>query len=639
MTQIADSPAAARVPASAPAGPSTETWSWRWSGGRPLLVAVVATALASLALRIWLVGERWLYEDDFYQGYQGVALDLFSPEFLFENRGGHLFPGALLLQGALYRLAPLEWWPSAVALVLIHVLATIAVLRLVRVLVGDRPAMLTPFAVFLFGPLSLGAFGWWSAATQSMPYQVGLAWFVGDAVLLARTGRRRHAITGTLALVGTLAFFERAILMPFLAFALVTVLLYAAGERPAVRAAWRRGRGLWAGSLGVLLVWAIAFVSLVPAEESGSTAVTVDQVVTLEKQLLAALVPALVGGPWQWADLPHGTPLAEPPTALPYLAAVLVALVVVWTSWRRVGALPLWMVAGAFAVASTAPVAVGRAITSFAEALPLTYRYYAGEAVLLAIVAAVLVALPSRQPRPAASPEPPAQRDGRLVDRVAAGSIGSRVAQVGLPLVTLLFVASSVVSTVAYVRAWESDPAERYITTARASLAAAGPSPLLDQPVPDDVVWGLSAPYNNASRVFGPLEDRPEFADATDRLQMLDDTGSLRPAAVDGGVIALPGPAAGCGWAVSEGGTTAVAFGSPLFPWMWTARLDYVADRDGEVLVSMGTGEAVPAPVRKGANTVYVRLVGDGAELRVTTRTSGLSVCVSDVQVGNIVLR
>jgi hypothetical protein len=43
-------------------------------------------------------------------------------------------------------------------------------------------------------------------------------------------------------------------------------------------------------------------------------------------------------------------------------------------------------------------------------------------------------------------------------------------------------------STVDHVRAWKGDPTQDYITTALASLAAAGDSPLLDQEVPSEIL-------------------------------------------------------------------------------------------------------------------------------------------------------
>src|SRR4051794_33014208 len=115
-------------------------------------------------------------------------------------------PGGFLLTGLLSRLAPLEWWPMAVAMVALQLLASLAVWRLLRILLGNRPIILAPLLLYLFSPLSLSAFAWWIAAVNALPLQAGLAWVVGDAILLWRTGRVRYAITGTAAFLLTLLF-------------------------------------------------------------------------------------------------------------------------------------------------------------------------------------------------------------------------------------------------------------------------------------------------------------------------------------------------------------------------------------------------------------------------------------------------
>lgn len=52
-------------------------------------------------------------------------------------------------------------------------------------------------------------FAWWAAALNSLPMQAALAWVCADAVLLVRTGNQRYALSGTLAYLGGLLFFEK----------------------------------------------------------------------------------------------------------------------------------------------------------------------------------------------------------------------------------------------------------------------------------------------------------------------------------------------------------------------------------------------------------------------------------------------
>jgi hypothetical protein len=601
----------------------------RWTGAHWVRNGVVLLIAGQLLVRMWVASQRGLYADDLQYGSQAITMDLFSSEFLFGDRGGHFMPGALLLTGVLSRLFPMEWGPVATVLVLLQLLASLSVLRMVRVLLGDRPAVLVPLAVYLFCPLSLGSYAWWAAAMNSVPLQIGLAWVVGDAVLLLRTGRRRHAVTGTVALLLTLLFYERAVLVPFMAFAVVAVLLHVRGSSTPLRAAWQQARELWIGVAVVLAAWGFAFVTAVPSEAVGSA--TVGQIATLTRIAAANLVPALAGGPWRWADLP-GTPLAAAPAPMATASGLGLAVLVLWTAWRRRGAGLIWAAGAAYFFAGAVLVGLGRGAMIISDVLPMTFRYFAAEAVVFALVVAVLFVLPERAP--AADP-------GRLrvLLRGVTGRPGrSTPVQVGrwlaVPVLTVAFVLSSLISTDTYLQAWSSDPTRTYLANARASLAAAGDSPLLDQNVPDEVMWGPFDPYNRASRVFLPLEDRPEFAEATDQLRMLDQTGRLRPAHVLPGVF-VQQPPSGC-WQMPSGGSADVPLDVAMFHWVWTAELHYTATMDGVVTVRMGVGEPVEVPVLRGSHTVYVRLVGDTDKLSFAAKTRGLGLCVRSGVVGNI---
>lgn len=579
-----------------------------------VLVAAGVLVVAQLALRAWLLAGRDLYADDLLYGSQAVATPLLSAEYLLDDRDGHLMPAALLLHGVLYRAFPLQWEPLAVALLVLQLAASLAVLRLLRVLLGDRPALLLPLAVYLFCPLGLGSFGWWSAAMNSVPLQIGLAWVVADAVLLARTRRRRYAVTGTVALVLTLLFFERAVFVPFLAFAVVALLLHARGIQAPVRTAWARGRELWLGSAATLTAWAVVFLTAVPDPSTG--AATPDQVAELTRISAASLAPALLGGPWRWADV-SGPPLEAAPSWAAPAAVAGLALLVTWTAVRRRAGGPLWLLAAGHVLAGAVVVGIGRGSMEFADVLPLTYRYFAAEAVLAAVVVAFLVLLPARRP--------------------AAGALSGPVLSAAAVLAAAAFVASSVWSTVTYREAWASEPTGAYLATARASLADAADAPLLDFDVPESVLWSHWAPWNRGSSIFGPLDDRPEFAAATPDLRTMDESGRLRPAAVVPLALVADGPVPGCGW--STEGATSIGLTADVPAGAWTAELRYVAERDGTLAVALGSGEPVLAPVRAGSGAVFVRLSGEGRTLEVTGQGPGPSACLAGGAVGDAALR
>ncbi len=629
----------AERPGTPPAGPSagsSDMASPRWTGRRWVAAGVVLLILSQLALRGWMVSGRGLYGDDLHYGVRAMDLPLFSADLLLAQHGGHFMPAALLLDGILTRIAPLEWWPLASALIGLQLLASLAVLRLLRLLLGDRPALLAPLAVYLFSPLNLGFFAWWSAAMNSLPLQIGLAWVVGDAVLLVRTGRIRHAVTGTAALALSLAFYERAVLIPLLAAALVAVLLHADGVSSPLRAAWHRGRPLWLGVLAVLVIWAWAFTNAVPSEAVGSA--TVAQVGSTTESALRSPLPALLGGPWAWVSGPPDTPHAAAPAVLPVLSGVVLLAVVLWSSWRRRGAIALWVVVGGYFLAGALLVALGRGSFGTGALLPLTYRYYAAEVVLLAVAIAVLTRLPRRDTAPSEGPPRP------LMDQIAElmaqrlpWSPGLRRAgQVAAPILTVAFIASSVLSTVTYMQLWSQNRTPEYLATVKKTLAAAADGDaLLDQPVPEDILNGLFYPSNHLFDMFGPLEQRPRFGDATHDLRLLDDDGELQPAKVVPGVPFVEGPAE-CGWEMAPGETATVPLETSMFSWVWTVEIDYTATMDSVVLVQMGSGEVSEVPVLRGSHTVYVRVVGDGSELEFTGRMRGLGLCIGSGVVGNI---
>ncbi len=132
-------------------------------------------------------------------------------------------PAAFLAAGLATAVAPLQWWPAAVTLVGLQLLASLAVLRLLWLLLGPRPALLAPLALYLFAPLTVPSFAWWAAGLNSLPMQAALAWVAGDALLLARTGRCWYALTGTVVTAVALAFFEKSVLVPLVAFVVLAL--------------------------------------------------------------------------------------------------------------------------------------------------------------------------------------------------------------------------------------------------------------------------------------------------------------------------------------------------------------------------------------------------------------------------------
>ncbi len=601
--------AAPRQPSAPPVRPARD---------RSVLVAALLLVAGQLVLRGWLVAQRHYYADDLRLLHSADGSALFSPSYLLADFDGHLMPGAFLVAGIVERAGPLEWWPAAVSLVILQALASLALLRLLRVLLGERPLLLVPLAFGLFTPVALGNLTWWAAALNSIPLQIGLAWYVADAVLLARTGRRRYALSGTAALALTFAFYLKAVLLPPVAFVVVVVVLLRDGTRSPLVAAVRRGWALWLGTVVVVGVWAATYLSTREQDPVAAGAAS-DVVVTLTTGL-RALTPAVLSAPFEWLPFPPGTPLSNPSAWSVVAGAVVLLGAFLWTCVRLRGALAVWLLTGLVVGAGLLMAALGRSSLGLGHIVPLAYRYFAAEAVLLPLAGALLASLPLRA-RFRHGPDGPSGSARRPATAVTA-------------LLTACFVAGGVQSTVSHARAWEGDPTADYLDTARASLAAAGPAPLLDQTVPSYVMWEQLSPHNVVSRVFSPLPDRPDFAAATSELQLLDDAGRLVPARVEAWMPAVAGPVPDCGYLVTAGPPAVLPLAAPLSEGIWTVQLDVIAARDGVLTVALDDGEPVEAPVAAGLTSVFVRLTGPASAVQVGSATDDLGACVTKAVLG-----
>ena len=206
--------------------------------------------IVQLVIRAHLAFSGYFYWDDLILIGRAGTQGLLSPSFLFDDHDGHVMPGAFLLAGAIIRLAPLDWVGPAISLVVLQLLASLSLLRTLYVILGWRPVLVIPLTFALFTPLGVPGFAWWAAALNSLPMLAALAWVCADAVLLIRTGNQRYAVTGVLVYLGGLLFFEKAAVIPFVAFAVAALLCHVSGDQDALRTVWRTGIRLWTAVAG-----------------------------------------------------------------------------------------------------------------------------------------------------------------------------------------------------------------------------------------------------------------------------------------------------------------------------------------------------------------------------------------------------
>ena len=90
--------------------------------------------------------------------------------------------------------------------------------------------------------------------------------------------------------------------------------------------------------------------------------------------------------------------------------------------------------------------------------------------------------------------------------------------------------------------------------------------------------------------MFALLRDRPEFDSATTQLRMLDSSGRLVDARVTWVRTIVPGPMPQCGYFAQPDKPARLILDGPLLPADWTVELNYLANSDGSMTLSLSRG-------------------------------------------------
>jgi hypothetical protein len=586
-------------------------------------VAVTAATLIviQLVIRGVLAFGGYFYWDDLILVGRAGTQHLLSASYLFDDHDGHVMPGAFLVAGVITLLAPLNWlWP-ALSLVVLQLLASLALLRALYVILGWRPVLLLPLTFALFTPLGLPAFAWWAAGLNSLPMVAALAWVCGDAIMLVRTGNQRYALTGALVFLGGLLFFEKAAVIPFVAFAVTALLEYVRGEAHWFREVWHRGIRLWSTGLALTVVWIGLYIAVVDQQRWSSDLPMAWNL--LVRSITHGIVPGLAGGPWEWERWAPASPWATPPLAAMLLGwLVLVAAVAISLARKqRIGA--VWLAAAGYAVACQVPIYLMRSSRFTAIELAQTLRYLPDLVVVLAVLAAVAFCAPNR---------PGTQWLNASAARTAV-TAG----------VTVAFLVSSLHSTATFLTSWRDNPTKSYLDNARTALAqarAGSNAPMLDQEVDPQVLQRVAWPENLISHMFALLPNRPEISSSTTDLRILDMTGRLANGQVTWVRAMAPGPKPQCGYLLQTDFPVRIPLDGPLLPTEWTAELNYLANSEGSITLGLATDRdespGTKVPVHPGLNKVFIRLPGAGNAIVARADTAALSVCLAAGPVGYV---
>lgn len=581
---------------------------------------VLLTALALIAVVMaWktsIVQYAYFKEDDFEFMARAMQNEL-SLDYLTRVHYGHFMPGGFLLAWVSARLAPYEWGVAAGGVLILHALACLAVYRMLRVVLGNRPAILAPLLVFLVAPITVPALTWWAAGLDTVFLQLALPMAVASHWHYLRSGRLRHAVAAALWVLFGLLGFVKGFAVPLVLFALTAI--YFGGLRSALRRHW----AAWLMHVGVLAGFGVVYLERSRSAIETGGLPSFEQATGFLWELLGkTLATTVLGGPWKWfAGNDWG--VAAPPTAAVIASLVVLVVLVAVTGHYRRRALAAWgMLLGYAVVADALPALWGRVHVLGAFAGTNTH-YVADAAPLIALVVG-LVLLPHQ------GEADPYRRALPARERVT-GACG---------VVLGVFAGASLVSVTIFGSYLGADRRHDYIETARAALAKAPPDVVVyDRVVPADVMPGSYQDYSLTSRVLGAmaapeLRARMQAPPAALDGMVFDDQGRLVPMEV-AGVPLAPRTPDRC-WPVT-GGTVLVPLDtSARHPAGTLVRLDYSAKADTKVTLWMAERPA-DVELRTGVGKIFV-LAEPGAD-RITVPDVPPGVCLGTVTPGQAVPR
>jgi hypothetical protein len=604
----------------------------QWARRHAILLAGLGLIAIQLAWRAQFLGQLFYRQDDFYNLDLAISAP-FNWSYLTFIGAGHLMIGPRAITWMLARASLYNWAPAATVILVFIAASSLAALRLLRTLFGERPAILVPLAVYLLCPLTLPATGWWSAAIETIPLQLAVFMALNAHVTYVRSGRLRHVAAASGWIAFGLLFFVKALVLPPLLFA-ITAAFFAGGGSwlDGIKIAARRHWKAWLPYAVLLAGYgAVLTTALRTAATPLQLPTSAGAVVTFGSVLMwRTFIPGALGGPWLWSGPGGSYALANTPTVMSWLAVLIAAAVVagsilLWRpAWRSWAILAGWLV-----MADMLPVIAAR----FNFLPPVIFgdetRYVADAVPILAICVGLAVI-------PLVAPQGESASTSRRTPRL------SRRLRKAVGVLAGILAVSSIWSAQAYQGDVSAQAAASYIANAALAIRQAPRgTPVINTAVPGTVLNGLFGKNANASRIVGDLERghlagkliwvrRPEGT--LDNLMMLGADGRLRLAAVYGAASPRLRPQHGC-WPARDG-HIAIPFGSASPGFTSILRIGYLwfAATPGVISVQYGS-EISRLTVRYGLNAGYLQVAGSATQVTVTGFPRHV-LCVGDVEAG-----
>jgi hypothetical protein len=567
-------------------------------------VALVALGLAAVqfVVRLVIVPQAFWWEDDFFHLTRARTEGL-TRGYLVADYNDHLeiFPN--FAYWLLTRVTDSAWAPAATLLLVLSLSASLTMYLLLRELFGSRPAILVPFAAYLFCPLFLVSGTWLAAGLEALPMQIALLGTTWAMLRLTRTGRIRWLVAAlAFDAFGLLTWEKGALVLPF---ALGVQVLVADAGRP-IRDRLRTLRRCWPAWLGhAVLVGAYVAVYLQVVDGSERKAVHgVDYLDAARTALFRVLVPGLFGAPWKRGDALN-TVYPDPGTVVAVVLGALLGLLVV-LSLVRTGraAIGPWVLAVGYVAVDIGLLLWGRA--GFLELVARDPRYVT-DAVPVVLVCATAALLGGRTGARAA-----------LTWRglVPAGAVAA------------VLTAGSLLTTFQLAPVLQHEYARRYVEGVLARSDADAGASILDTPVP--LLVSGNVDHRDLLRAMGR---KPTFDQPSTRMLAFDADGRLAPVLIASPVLVETGPVADCGWPVDAVPQT-LATVPPGTEGRLVLQVGSLTGITGTLTVSVGDTEQ-SVVVGIGLAVASFSVPDPSGDIVATFRSdTGGGACVTDLRLG-----
>jgi hypothetical protein len=601
-------------------------------------LACVALIVVTLIWKAVFLSQYFFRQDDFWIFDTALKSGL-NWGLLGRTWGaGQFIPGPVALSWVLTRVALYNWAAGAGLELVMIAGASLAAWRLLRTLFGNRPAILIPLVLYLICPLTFPDYSWWIAGVETIPLQIAIFMSLTSHVHYVWTGRYWHAVAAGAWLVFGLIFFEKALVIPLLLFAVTAGFLV--GGKRLVPAAWQSVTRFWRAWVlylgvvaiyGVVLAFALRSSTVKPGTPSSAGAVWTFSWGLIHRTLL----PGLLGGPWHWYHLAGSVyAFASPPSWLAWASLIAVLSIVAAIIMTRTRAWRAWAILASWVVlADMVPVIIGRLqVPGVAWIFAMETRYVADASGVLLVVIGLAC-------WPLAAPA----EDGAAAPKRRREFFTGRWKPVALAMVAVIAV-SSVWSVQKFASLTRGAPAKTYIANATRALALApSGTVILDRQVPPAVMLGIYHQDSYASVVLGPLSHRGAAISWITTpvgniggLKLIGSDGRLYPAAIFGTSTRKFAGARDC---VTLRRTRVVlAFPRPSVSYARVLRLDYKASSAlaGQTVTVTYGGLTRQLVLRAGLNNAYFTVSGSATDV-VVQAPSGPGLCTYDAIAGYFV--